>query len=325
VESFPQTSAALFSVSDNGVLAYQRGESTSDLHLSWVDRNGKETDVITPAGDYSHPRLSHDGKHVVYEVMDPQNGLSDIWTFDLLRRVPTRLTFEPESELYPIWSPDDQTIVYTFSQPNGAFDLYRKSSTGAGAPERVYSSNTLKFPTDWSADGKTILFQNNDALQRNNWDVAQLSLVTGIAANVIASPFSEVSPQLSPDGHWLAYLSDLSGSMNVYIEPFPPSGAKYQVSTGGGFQQRWRRDGKELFYRTADDRLVSVTTNATAQGLQISTPTPLFQIRLASSSPASGLQYDVSPDGQKFLMNLSKADNTRPLTLVTNWTADLKR
>jgi len=323
VESYPgATSGAIFSASDNGVLVYQRGENASDLHLSWVDRNGKEIEVVTPPGDYNHPRLSHDGKRVVYEVTDPQNGLADIWTFDLVRRVPTRLTFEPENEVSPIWSPDDQTIVYSVLQPNGAFDLYRKASSGAGGPERVCTSGALKFPMDWSADGKTIMFQSNDPVQRNNWDIAQLSVDTGTVANVIAGRFNEVTPQLSADGHWLAYMSDLSGSLNVYIEPFPPRGAKYQVSTGGGYQPRWRRDGKELFYRTVDDRLVSVAVKATARGLEISTPTPLFQIRLAL---AGGMQYDVSPDGQKFLMNVSKVEGARPLTLVTNWTAELKR
>ena len=325
IESFPQTTTAIFSVSDNGVLAYQRGENTSDLHLAWIERNGKEIEAVTPPGDYAHPRLSHDGKRVAYDVSDPQNGLADIWTFDLVRRVPTRLTFEPENEVHPIWSPDDQSIVYGSAQPNGAFDLYRKSSTGAGAPERIYTSAALKFPMDWSADGKTIVFQSNDPFQRNNWDIIALSVDKGTAANVIASRFNEDAPQLSPDGHWLAYLSDLSGSLNLYIEPFPPTGAKYQVSTGGGFQPRWRRDGKELFYRTSDDRLVSVTVNATSQGLQISTPTPLFQIRLAAAAGSGGFQYDISPDGQKFLMNVSKIEGVKPITLVTNWTAELKR
>ena len=175
---------------------------------------------------------------------------------------------------------------------------------------------------DWSADGKTILFQSNDPLHGNNWDVAYLSVDTGKVTNVIASQFNEVVPQLSSDGRWLAYMSDLSGSMNVYIEPFPPRGAKYQVSTGGGVFPRWQRDGKELFYRTIDDRIVSVTVKGTAQGLEISTPTPLFQFRLAS---AGGIQYDVSADGRKFLMNVSKVEGARPITLVTNWTSDLKR
>jgi serine/threonine protein kinase len=325
VETYPQTSTSIFSVSDNGVLAYQRGENISDLHLSWVDRNGKETDVITPPGDYNHPRLSHDGKRVAYEVTDPQNGLADIWIFDLVRRVPTRLTFEPENEIQPIWSPDDQSIVYGVAQPNGAFDLYRKPSTGAGAPERAYTSSALKFPMDWSADGKTIIFQSNDPFQRNNWDILQLSIDKGTAANVIATRFNEFAPQLSPDEHWLAYLSDQSGSVNAYIEPYPSTGAKYQISTGGAFQPRWRRDGKELFYRTPDDRLVSVMITASGQRLQISTPTPLFQIHLAAAAAGGGYQYDIAPDGQKFLMNVSKIEGARPVTLVTNWASELKR
>jgi Tol biopolymer transport system component/predicted Ser/Thr protein kinase len=324
VESYSGTNAAIFSASDNGVLAYLRGESTSDLHLSWVDRNGKEIENVTPPGDYGHPRLSHDGTRIAYEVPDPQNGLADIWIFDLVRRVPTRLTFEPASETFPIWSPDDQTIVYSVAQPNGAIDLFRKSSTGAGAPERLYTSSALKLPTDWSADGRTLLFQSNDPVRANNWDIEQFSFDKNSATHVIAGQFNEAVPQLSPDGHWLAYLSDLSGAFNVYIEPFPPTGAKYQVSTGGGSQPRWRRDGKELFYRTPDERLVSVTVNSTAQRLQISTPTPLFQVRLGSTSGPGGSQYDVAPEGQKFLMNVSKAEGARPLTLVTNWTAALK-
>jgi Tol biopolymer transport system component len=325
IESFPQTSTAIFSVSDNGLLVYQRGENTSDLHLSWIDRNGKEIEAITPPGDYGHPRLSHDGKRVAYDLRDSQSGLSDIWIFDLIRRVPTRLTFEAENEAFPIWSPDDQTIAYSFQRPNGGFDVYKKPSTGAGVSEPFFASPALKFAMDWSADGKSIFIQSNDPYQRNNWDVIRVSADTGAADNLIATKFNEAVPQLSPDGRWLAYISDQAGAMNVYIEPFPQTGAKYQVSTGGAFQPRWRRDGKELFYRTPDDRIASVMVNATPHGLQISQPSVLFQTHLASSAASSGLQYDVSPDGQKFLMNVSKVGGIRPLTLITNWNAEMNR
>jgi Tol biopolymer transport system component len=326
IESFPQTSTAIFSVSDNGVLVFQRGENSSDLHLSWFDRNGKEIETITPPGDYSHPRLSHDGKRVAYDLLDSQSGLSDIWIFDLVRRVPTRLTFEAENEAYPIWSPDDQTIAYSFQRPNGGFDLYKKPSTGAGVSEPVFASPALKFAMDWSADGKSIFIQSNDPYQRNNWDIIRVSADTGTAANLIATKFNEGVPQLSPDGRWLAYISDQAGANNVYIEPFPQTGAKYQVSTGGATQPRWRRDGKELFYRTTEDRMASVMVNATLHGLQISQPSVLFQTHLATSSGPAGAQYDVSPDGQKFLMNVSsKIGGSRPLTLITNWTAEVNR
>jgi len=304
---------------------YQRGENIADLNLAWVDRHGKEIEAVTPPGSYNHPRLSHDGKRVAYDAVDPQNGLSDIWIFDLVRRVPTRLTFEPENEAYPIWSPDDQTIAYSYQQSNGGFDIYKKPSTGAGVSERLFASKALKFSIDWAADGKTIFLQSNDPYQRNNWDIIRLSPDTGAAVDVIATKFNEAVPQISPDGRWLAYISDQSGTSNVYIEPFPQTGAKYQVSTGGGVQPRWRRDGKELFYRMVDERLASVTIKTTGKGLEISTPTVLFTSHLAAASGVGGMQYDVSPDGQKFLMSVSKVEGIRPLTLVTNWTADVNR
>jgi Tol biopolymer transport system component len=323
VEYFATTTTAIFSLSQNGVLAYRSSPTNAASHLSWLDRSGKELEVVAPPGDYNHPRLSHDGKQIAYEQQDSLSGFADIWTFDLTRKVPTRLTFDPSDEVSPNWSPDDQKILYTLTEPTGTFDLCTKSSAGSAAAEVVLKSESLKIPMDWSKDGSTILFQNNDPRNKTQWDVFQLSLATRSPAPVLAGTFSEQFPQLSPDGHWIAYVSDQSGHNDVYIEPFPPHGGKWQISTGGGSLPRWRRDGKELFYRTPDDRLMSVTINATNERLEISTATPLFRIRLRSSQ---GYQYDVSADGQKFLMNVEPVEgNASPVTLVTNWTADLKR
>jgi len=323
VQTFPGTLTAMFSLSNTGVLAYERSENITGLQLVWMDRNGKEIEALTPPGDYNHPSLSHDGKRIAYEQQDPGAG-ADIWVLDLARRVPTRLTFEPEDETNPIWSPDDSKIAYGALQTSGSvtFAVLEKASTGTAAAEVLWSTNGIVFPSQWPFEG-TILHWSIEPKSQNSFDIGQLSLQNRTSIPLIASRFDDVAPKLSADGRWLAYAANVSGAMEIYIEPYPPSGAKWQVSNGGGSMPRWRRDGKELFFRANDDRLMSVTINATAHGLEISTPSPLFQTHMRQ---ALGFQYDVSADGKKFLMNVAKGgDDRTTVTLVTNWAAELKR
>jgi hypothetical protein len=198
----------------------------------------------------------------------------------------------------------------------------QKSATGSAPPEVIFEADSFKLPTCVTADGKTLVFQNNDSKSPTGWDVWTLSLENRTASPLIRSTFVDNQPQVSPDGRWIAYASDQSSRNDVYIEPFPPRGAKWQLSAEGGTQPRWRRDGKELFYRTTEGAIMSVPISASGDTLEISTPVPLFTVALPS---APGFQYDVSADGSRFLVNAANADRgSAPVTFVTNWAADLK-
>ena len=318
IQIFPTTLTAMFSLSDTGILAYERAENITGLQLILVDRKGKELDALTPPGNFSHPKLSHDGKRIAYEQQDGGVG-ADIWVLDLTRRVPTRLTFEPEDETNPIWSPDDSKIIYSGPQPTGNFDVFEKASSGTTPAERLWGVNVVVLPAQWTADG-TLLYWSLEA-KANNFDIGRFSLQTRNSMPLVASKFDDITPQLSPDGRWLAYASNVSARMEIYIEPYPPSGAKWQVSNGGATSPRWRGDGKELFFQSNDDRIMSVAVTAGADGLRISTPSPLFQMRTRSGT----FQYDVSADGQKFLLDAAKGgDDKTTITLVTNWTSSLR-
>src|SRR5436190_22563110 len=320
VQMFATTLVSLFSLSDTGALAYSRAENITGLQLMLVDRSGKELEALTPPGDYNHPGLSHDGKRLAFEQTSAGAG-SDVWILDLVRHVPTRLTFEPEDEGYPVWSPDDSQIAYAGPRPSGTFDVLRKASTGTSPAVRLWGVTGVVFPTQWLGDGTII----QTALQPNqsSFDIFRLALQSGTSTPVISTKFDDVMGQVSPDGHWIAYSCNVSSQMEVYIEPYPPSGAKWQVSSNGGGSPRWRRDGKELFFVANDGHLTSVAIHASTNGLEISTPVPLFQTRLRQ---AIGHEYDVSADGQKFILNSSRGgDDKTTITLVTNWPSELKR
>jgi eukaryotic-like serine/threonine-protein kinase len=320
VQLFPTTLLALFSVSDNGTLAFARSENITGLQLIATDRSGKQLEALTPPGDYNHPALSHDGKRLAYEQVDPGAG-TDVWVLDLLRHVPTRLTFEPEDEGNAIWSPDDKEIAYSGPRPNGSFDLLRKASTGTSPPERLWGTTGVIFPSQWLPDG-TIL-QSCLEPKQNSFDILSLSVQSRASTPLLHSKFDEAGAQVSPDGRLLAYASNVSSQMEIYIEPYPPSGAKWQVSNTGGVSPRWRHDGKELFYIANDGKIMTVAIQSSSQGPQISTPTALFPTHLRQ---AVGFQFDVSADGQKFFLNSATGGEDKTMiTLVTNWTSELKR
>jgi eukaryotic-like serine/threonine-protein kinase len=310
--------AAIFSVSENGVLAYQASPHGELSQLLWFDRSGKQLEAVGPAADYFHPRLSHDGRRVAVAIIDPQTANSDIWVYDLGRRVSTRLTFGPGVNIFPVWSPDDERIVFD-SNRKGFHNLYQRAVSGTGQDELLLSSATHKFPTDWSAvTGLIAFFTTLPAA-----DIWTLSVADRKATPFLATPFQEGSPQFSPDGRWLAYGSTESGTPEVFVQTFPASGGKWQISTAGGFYPRWRRDGKELYYVAPDGELMAVEV-APGSGFAAGKPKPLFRTRIKVFD--IGFQYDVSPDGSRFLINtLDENAATSSITVVQNWTAELRK
>jgi eukaryotic-like serine/threonine-protein kinase len=242
-----------------------------------------------------------------------------------------RFTFDSASGRSGIWSPDGNDVVYAAGRNGALGQLYRKSTSGSG-PDELLSQVDGVTPTDWSADGRFILFHTNNNLdqgnidQRNGFDLWVLSLADRQARPLVRTPFHEIQGALSPDGRWLVYASDESGAFEVYVRAFPDGQAKRLVSRGGGAEPRWRADGRELFYVSADRRLMAVPTTI-GQVFEAGAPVALFEMNVNDLGGVSfSRRYDVTPDGQRFvLQELTRRDSPSALTVVVNWSALLPK
>ena len=318
------TGRAFFSVSETGVLAFL-SSSAPNTQLAWFDRGGKQLAAVGTQAADAWPRLSPDEKRVAVSRVDPQAGAADIWLIDLARNTPSRFTFDPANESAPVWSPDGSRIVFS-SNRNGVPNLYQKLSSGAGNDEALLKSAEPIGPHDWSPDGKFILYGVLSA--RTNVDLWVLPLFGDQKpAPFIQTEFAETQGRFSPDGRWVAYASNESGQFQIYVQSFPSSGGKWQVSSGGGAQPQWRRDGKELFYLAPDRKLMAVEVNGAGPTFVPGVPIPLFEAHVSTIFPGPGSHYyAVTGDGQRFLVNTLVGDSTPvPFTIVMNWTAAMKR
>jgi serine/threonine protein kinase/WD40 repeat protein len=324
IQYFPQHYGALFSVSENGVLLYQPRSASAVSQLVWFDRNGKEMGALGTPGDQANPRISPDGKRVALDIIDSQTGNVDIWIYESSGGIATRLTSHPATEAGPIWAPDGGRIVF-MSVRQGHGELYQKSSSGAGSEEPILQSERTKNPTDWSPDGRFILYRALDA--KTNFELWVLPVGgDGKPIPFIKATFGVSHGQFSPDGRSVAYASNESGKWEIYVASFPGPGGNWKVSSAGGSEPRWRRDGKELFYLAPDGKLMAVDVKEGA-AFEAEVARPLFQIRRREHISSSDLfSYDVSADGQRFLVNTDVGETTSPLlTVVVNWTAGLKK
>jgi eukaryotic-like serine/threonine-protein kinase len=326
-----------FAVSD-GTLIYQTipAGGTAGLRLAWLDRSGKTISVVEGGRNSSDLRLSPDAQKVAYSKGDPN---SDIWIQELKRDVPTRLTFDTSVDKgAPIWSPDGTEILFDIAlggkTPPG---IYRKSSSGTGNEELVAQPkepDAMLWPTDWSRNGRFILCVQGEIIARNRGEIWVLPVSTDRKPRVfIRAPAAAYDGQFSPDGRWVAYVSRESGREEVYVVPFdgnqvsntPPFEQvaitkRWQVSANGGAFPRWRRDGKELFYVAPGSEFMGVGIDTKGNAFSLNEARPLFRGFLA----AVAFPYDVSPDGQRFLVNGFGETETSPLTLVMNWKELLK-
>jgi Tol biopolymer transport system component len=324
IQYFPQTSSALFSASENGLLVWGPESASVLSRLVWLDRSGREIGSLGTEGDLANPRISPDGARVALDITDHQTGNVDVWIYQSTGGVATRLTSDPSLDAGPIWSPDGERIAF-MSLRHSHPDLYQKSSSGAGSEESIIQSERTKYPTDWSPDGKFILFRAVDATTNLElWTVPVGSSPKPIP--FLKTTFGVSQGQFSSDGRWVAYSSNESGKWEIAVAPFPGPGGNWKVSPAGGSEPRWRRDGKELYYLAPDGKLMAVEVKAGAT-FEAGVAKPLFQIRRREPISASDLfSYDVSADGQRFLVNTDTSDVTSaPLTAIVNWTAGLKK
>jgi eukaryotic-like serine/threonine-protein kinase len=321
VRSRVENGRASFSISNNGTLVYRTGGfvNQAELRVVWVDRNGKRQDSINQTGDSRFPVLAPDEKRIAVARRDATSGI-DLWIIDLERGINSRFTFGTTNEVDPVWSQDGARIAFR-ANPDGIYDLYQKLSTGIATEELLWKSDQDKIPTDWSPDGRFILFNSNDPTMKI--DMWYLPLFGDRKPQVfVRTPFNEGNGRFSPDGRWVAYTSDESGTRQVYIQPFPPSGQKIQISVNGGDQVQWRHDGKELFFIDAMSRNLMAVQITGGSTITAGSPKVLFEV------PTSAFSYDVTADGQRFLFTVPKTDSSTnpdstPITVVLNWTATL--
>jgi len=303
-------------VSTNGMLAYEP-EVNTPSQLQWLDRAGKRVGVVGERGFYQNLQLSPDGKRIAVSRVDEQTHTGDVWSYDIARNTWTRLTFKPTvGGGGAIWSPDGREIAFRAGE-----GLYRKSADGSGGEERLVISSSI-FPDSWAPDGHSILYDADDP--KTGSDIWMLPLFgERKSVPLIQTQFNEVSARISPDGNWMAYESDESGRFEVYVRPTGRSTGRWQISSEGvaaagpGPGLRWNRNGKELFFVSADWKLMSVPI-IVGSNFQAGAARVLFSL------PPT--EFDIAPDGQRFLINAPVQDQGQahsPIYVVLNWTAEL--
>ncbi len=309
---------ATFAASRNGVLAYRR-LGQDDEHLTWIDRDARVLEELGDHASYDFVDLAPDGRITVERRMAEANNV-DVWVMDPERGTTSRLTFDPQVDLNPMWTPDGRHILYAAQDETGGWELRRRAASGVGDAEPVAHFDALVNADTITRDGKTLVLSTLRG--DNRWDVMRLDLADGGApVPLVATPFDEYGARLSPDDRWIAHVSDESGRPEIYVRSFPGGESKWQVSTDGGEQLAWRADGNEIFYISDDRRLMSVSVSA-GDGLVIGTPEELFAL---TWSRAGTREYVPSPDGQRFLFIRDVVDtDPTPFTVVLNWSAGLE-
>ena len=323
-----QFGAANYAIARNGTVAYMPGGTGAVSRIPvWVDRDGREEPLGAPVRTYQYVRIAPDGTRVAFDIRDQQG---DIWIWEFARKTLARLTFDPTPDRFPVWTPDSRRVLFAGDRP-GVPSLFLQPADGSGAAERLTEPAAQHLPDSISPDGTRAIFRETSTSS----DLMMLSLDGDRRIQpLVATSFTEQNGRISPDGRWFAYESNASGQFEIYVRSFPDAqGAQAQVSIGGGSQALWARDGRELFYLSLTGALMRV---AVEPGAQWSAGTPIEVFGRAyyhggAPSGGTGVTYDISPDGLRFLMIKSGAGadqaNTAPanIVVVLNWTEELKR
>jgi len=309
-----------FSASETGVLTYATRSGLLGRVVA-LDRAGRQLGALSGDLDVLHPALSPDGKRLAVRLRDIQKGTRDIWVIDLARRVSSRLTFGARNENYPIWSPDGSRVLFYSDAPD-AQGLCAQPASGAGRSELILPGTGELVASDWSRDGRFVVYEK--AAEQNRQDVWVLTMSEKKAEPFLTGPYDESQPHISPDGRWLAYTSDESGRQEVYVQSFPTPGGKWQVSTQGGSDPVWRADGRELYYLASDQRIMTMPVAASTT-FDVVVPEPLFPVRvLQPVGPRN--HYGVTSDGQTFYVVAPlQGGSVGTTSVVVNWAAGLGR
>jgi len=317
---------AAVTVSPAGVLAHgpSVGLTTS---LRWHDRSGASTGSPTAPAQYASPRLSPDQKSVVVAMIDAATALPDLWVLGLARGASSRLTSDPATDWFPVWSADGGRLLFGSTRSGGTSTIFQKAVGGGQeepAAEGMFSPAVATFPSDLSGDGRFLL---SVQLTPRGYDLGVLRFAgERKSSTFLGTLFNEVQPRFSPNTRWVAYASDESGRFEVYVRPFPAASGQTQISIAGGMQPEWRRDGKELFYISADGKLTAVPVTTDGATFSAGTSHALFDVEVPESNEPYPTDYAVTADGQRFLVNTVVDQPTHPaLTVILNWTAGLKK
>jgi len=310
-----------FSVSARGTLVYMGG-TEAGRQLQWFSRDGKPLEIVGPPGMLGHPALSPDGKKLAVSLIPSNTPNRDIWIYDLARGSASRLSFNDAADNLPLWSRDGTHITYT-NERSSFGDIYIQSSSGLGGEELIPPSthDSYKSPNDWTPDGKSLVYMNLISFP-SLW-------VHDLAPGkndyqLLKTNFAEAEAKFSSDGHWLSYTSEETGRAEVYVVPYPGLNGKWQVSTNGGAQARWRKDGKELVFVSPEGKLMSAAISTAGAIFKAETPKPLFDTRIVTTT-RDLWQYDMTPDAQRFIINSRMEHTQEPITLYANWPAEVHK
>jgi len=317
--------AGAFSVADTGALVYQTGLDVVRSQLTWFDRAGRQVGLLGDQADYSDVALSADGRRAAVSVLDPARSTRDLWLYDVARGLRTRLTSDLADEIAPVWSPDLSRVMFA-SGRKGGFDIYQKVLSGAAGEDLVLEESLGEFPESISSDGRFLLYVfGSGTLRRSDLWVLPL-FGDRKPVPFLATSFIETQAQFSPDGRWIAYTSNESGQYEVYVAPFPGPGNSFRVSPAGGSWPKWRRDGSEIFFLATGNTLTSATVTSDGADFVVSDIRPLFAVRPRPQVRLDAFLYEVSADGQRFLVNSFVEETaSTAITLMVNWTAALHR
>jgi Tol biopolymer transport system component len=313
------TSTALdasFAVSSTGTLAYA-GRAPTKSQLSWFDRSGQLLGTVGALADYLHVRLSPDDQTVAVARSGPDADAPDIWLFDRARGAASRFTFNKWLDISPVFSPDGETVVFSSSR-SGRFELFRRETRG-GAPETLlFTAADPVYADDWSPDGRYIVYSSE--IPGRSWDLDLLDIAASRGTPLASSQYNEYHGRISPDGRWLAFTSDETGQPEVYAQAFPVGNTKVLISTGGGSEPTWRRDGAELFYLSPDGTMMSASMTPSDRGLVPGRPHSLFRLRTPGRSLRNGSTYAPTADGRRFLAASAGPENgASAITVIVNW------
>ena len=319
VASGTRAGVAALSAAITGPIVFRTGDPGGRHQFVWFDRTGRELSRVGSPHTFgpSYASMSPDGRRLAVQRTDAGN--TDVWLLDVERDTPIRFTTNPEADIAPLWSPDGTRIV--FSSQRKGFQLYERAITADTATPLLESQGT-KTATDWSRDGRFLLFRNMGT--ENSWDISAIRMEGDRKPfAVVRTKFEERDAQFSPDAQWIAYQSNDSGRFEVYIQPFDGGGERVRISADGGVQPRWRRDGRELFYLALDGRMVAVPiTLPSANGrLEMGAAETLFLAPVASPHDVALRAYIVSDDGRRFLLDTIVEAQASPIVIILNWKA----